>query len=182
MKTAWRQDGSGRPCDVLKSELQEPLWIAKGECEKLALDPPSLRGHFALDDSPYFKPSAGLRPYWEQKALTPYKGMEEDGGGAGRGASFFPLLSILPDRVHITGDHRGLGRALPAELPVNKLHPSSHVQSQFIRGAKGTGAFQKSDPKAQQGQVNKDTQTNWEPMISHHTEATCPNSCSCQTH
>lgn len=52
-----------------------------------------------------------------------------------------------------------------------KLHTSSRARVSIHWRVKGTGAFQKSDPKVQQGQVNKDTKTNRESMISHHTEA-----------
>lgn len=80
--------------------------------------------------------------------------MEGDGSGV------LPFFSILLARLHITGEHRDLGGALPAELPVNKLHLSSRARVSIHQREKGTGAFQEPDPKVQEGQVNKDTKTN----------------------
>jgi len=69
--------------------------------------------------------------------------MEEGGGGGWARRLLLPLSSIL---LHITGEHRGPGGALPAERPINQPHMSSHARVSIHQREKGTGVFQKSDP------------------------------------
>lgn len=82
-----------------------------------------------------------------------------------------------PACTHVTERDRSLGGALLAGLLVT----SSSVRIAIHPGVRRSGAFQKPDPKVWLNPVHKD-RINLESMTSHHTEATCSNSCSCQTH
>lgn len=66
----------------------------------------------------------------------------EDGGGGGWARRLLlPLSSILLAQMHLIGEHRGLGGALPTEQPVNQPHMSFHAWVSILQREKGMELF-----------------------------------------
>ena len=122
-------------------------------------------GLLAPNDSRDFRRSIGLRQYWERKAFTsPQRCFGACSGARGEwawepGEAPPPPTSLHPPSLaahHRRGPQRPCG-CCARRTAGYKLHWSSCTWVSSHQRVKGTQAFQKSEPKVQQGQVNKPT-------------------------